>query len=338
MKPKSFVILVAATTVCLAAAVYAVATRTADNAPEAADNAPLIPGLSDRLNQVVALTVKSGTGPTTTISRPAADSDAWADQEKAGYPVAADQLRRILLALAEAKTLEPRTARPDQYAKLAVDDAGALRVLLRTADGQTLPALLVGKTATADSFYARRTEDARSWLAQGKLAGLAADPMQWLDRSLPALPAERVIAVTVDRPGAVLSITRKDPKDKDFTVTGLAANAKLNQSVIARVAGAAEFLSFEDVARLDPTEKPTADTVTTTFRTADGDVLAIRIDRHDGKPWANFSGESGTSTPKLDLARFGSWRYRLPDYTAKDLTPGPEDLVEKPAAAAPPQP
>ena len=80
-----------------------------------------------------------------------------------------------------------------------------------------------------------------------------------------------------------------------------------------------------------PAEKPTAETVTTTFRTADGEVLTIRIDRREGKAWAAFSGE----TPKPDLTRYGAWRYRLPDYTAKDLTPGPEDLVEKAAAPQP---
>ncbi len=341
MKPQSFVILSVATAVVLGAAIVAVVNRTANTSAPVAEGAPLVPGLAEQLNQVVALTV-SHDGLVATLARPAADSDVWTVTEKAGYAATLDQVRTTLLALSEAKALEPRTAKPDQYAKIAVDDGGATHVTLRTADGRTLPELLVGKTAgsgNAGSFYARRVGEAQSWLAEGRVQDLSADPQHWLERTLPAVSADRLIAVTVSRPGgAVLSISRKDLAEKLFTATGLPAGKAPDQAAINRLAASAEFLSFDDVAHLDQAETPAAASVTTTFHTADGETLTIVIDHRDGKSWARFARAGDTAMAKTEASRYASWRYRLPDYATKELAPDATDLVEKaaPSESQPP--
>jgi hypothetical protein len=361
MKPITFAVFAAVTAAVAGAALYTVANRSAETLPEVAGGAPLVPGLTDQINQVVALTV-SGAGASVTITRPTPDSDHWSVDEKAGYPAALDQVRQTILAVAGTRTLEPRTIKPEQYSKLQVDDAGAIRVALRTADGRTLPVLLVGKSAASSSpdhpvlhFYARLAGEAQSWLAVGQLPSLSTDPMQWVERSLPGLPEARVRAVTVSRPGvAPLTISRKDAGQKDFTVEGLPADARPNQVRLNQLATVADFLSFDDVAKRDPAILPDADTVVTTLHAFDGEVLTIRIDRRNGKSWASFTAETeavptaapnapapaGQPDPAQEVRntqeRTAAWSYRLPDYSAKELTPGVDDLTEKPPAASEP--
>ena len=357
MNQKSLIVLGGVTAAAVVAAVIAVAARNAATAPESAAAGPLVPGLADRINQVTALTVAAG-DKTVTISRPNPDSPQWTVAEKAGYPAALEQVRRTVLALAEARTVEPRTAKPEQYAKLGVDDAGATRLTLRTADGKELPGLLIGKAAQSGDLYARRAGEPQSWLTDSRLAPPAADPMQWLDRPLPFVARDKVKSVSIARPGApLLTVGRKTADQKDFTVTGLPKDAKPKQSAVNQQASAAEFLSFEDVTKLDPAAKPDPAAVVATVRAFDGEVLAIRISQRDGKPWATFAaslepGKTGDveKTVKDIQTRYAGWSYRLPDYLAKDLTHSADDLTEKaeaapaappaaaPAAAAPPVP
>ncbi len=365
MKPVPFAILATVTAAVVGAAVYAVVVRTAETAPEVTGGTPLIAGLGDQINQVVELTV-SGRGGSVTIARLGPDSDRWTVTEKANYPAALQQVRRTLLALKDARTLEPRTLKPEQYGKLDVDDAGATRVALRTADGQTLPVLLVGKTVASvtpehpvHQFYARRAGEAQSWLAEGELPQLATDPMPWVDRTLPTLVGDRVMAVTVSRSGAPsLTVVRTEPGQHDFTVEGLPEGAKPKQAKVNELATAADFLSFEDVAKRDPAGQSAAESAVTTLRAFDGEVLTVHINWRDGKPWADVSAEldpvqaakggarpaagaAGAPNPAQEVKdvqeRTAAWSYRLPDYLAKALAPRADDLTEKanPPANAP---
>ena len=339
MNPKRFAVFAGLTLAALTAALLAVHDRDAAPAAEAGVGQPLIPGLSARLNQVTVL-VLSGAGQSVTLARPDPESDRWSIVEKSGHPADAAEVRRAILGLAGAKTVEPRTANPEQYPKLAVDEAGATLITLRGADGAELPSLALGKSVAAaspdhpGSFYARRLAEPQSWLAEGRLPPLAADPMQWLPRELPGMPRARVASVTVARPGAgELAIARNSPETADFIATGLPRATKPRQGKINELAGAAEFLTLEDVAAADPAATPT---VTTTLRSFEGEVLSIRISRRDDQSWASFSAtlEGANRSPEAARrvaelqARYQGWSYRLPESAARELAPTPDELTE----------
>ena len=339
MNPKSFAVFAGLTLAALTAALLAVHSRDAAPAAETGAGQPLIPGLSARLNQVTVL-VLSGAGQSVTLARPDPESDRWSIVEKSGHPADAALVRRAILGLAGAKTVEPRTANPEQYPKLALDEAGATLVTLRGADGAELPGLALGKTTSAagpdrpGSFYARRLADAQSWLAEGRLPPLATDPMQGLPRELPGMPRARVASVTIARAGGDdLAIVRKSPEITDFSATGLPRSGKPRQGKINDLAGAAEFLTLEDVAAADPAATPT---VTTTLRSFEGEALSIRMSRHDGQSWASFTAtlEGANRSPEAERrvaelqARYQGWSYRLPESAARELAPTADELTE----------
>jgi hypothetical protein len=79
----------------------------------------LIPGLKERINEIDAIAV-TGSGDTESVSI-ARDSDGWRIKEKDGYPADVGKLREVLLALADARKLEQKTANPELYAQLGVE-------------------------------------------------------------------------------------------------------------------------------------------------------------------------------------------------------------------------
>ncbi len=340
MKLKTFIAFAGITLTAAAAAMFAVSGRNVAPPADPGAGQPLIPGLAQRINQVTVLVVGTASQ-TATFVRPDPETDRWTLVEKSGYAADTDLVRRVIVSLALSRTVESRTSKPEQYARLALSDDTATTVTLRCADGQDLPGLFIGKTVTAataereGTFYVRRSGDAMAWMAEGRLPPLTTDPMQWLPRDLPSLPRARVASVTVSRPnGDDIAISRKDPALSDFTVSGLPRNAKLKQAKINELAGASEFLAFEDVAPLEPNAPPPA--VVTTLRSFEGEVLTIRISRRDGRSWVNFaaSSEGKATSPEAEQrikdaqAKYDGWSYRLSDAAVKDLAPSSDDLME----------
>lgn len=339
MNRKNFLALGGLTAAVVVAAGIAVSARSDRTAGPTEGTGPLLPGLAGRINDVTTLTLAAG-GKTVTISRPDATSSAWTVTEKSGYPAALDQVRSTIVGLSAAMAVEPRTADPARYERLGIGEAGAIHLTVRTIDGKELPTLLIGKAAQGGGVYARRAGEAQSWLTDSHIGVPATDPMQWLNRELPTIPPDKVLSVTVVRPGAPpLTRSRNDAGQKDFTVSGLPAGAKPKQSAVNEASGVLTYLSFEDVAKDDPPAKPDPAPKVTTIRSADGLILTVRLALHDDNWWATFSatvepGKSGEveQTAAAIRARHEGWRYRVTDFTVHTLAPTADDLIEKPEA------
>ena len=345
MKPRPFLLLAGLALGTTLAAVVAVNVRDAAPPADAGVGEPLIPGLAGHLNQVTVMTLVGG-GHSVTLARSDPQSGQWAVVEKAGYPADPDQVRRAIVALAEARTLEPRTADPAQYPRLALGP-DATAITLRGADGAALPVLILGKTVTEaspdhpGSFYARRAGEGQSWLAEGRLPTLSTDALSWLPRTLPSMLRGRVASVTVSRPGSPdLVIRHPDANAAGFAVAAPPHPGTPRPAGVDALAGAAEFLTFEDVAAADP--KAAAPDTTTAFRSTDGETLTIRISHRDGQAWATLAvAADATASPEArqrteEAGRhLAGWRYRLPDTAAGDIAPTADSLFDtgKPAEA-----
>lgn len=368
MERKPFALLAGATVVSVVLAAGAVLVHQRGTAPPPEAAAPLIPGLSPQINTVIGLTVKGANGALVTIHRTSPTAADWGVDEKSGYPVNPDLLKRTILALADGRTEEPRTAKPELYGRIGVEDvtapgAQSLRLAVRTADGKEWPALLVGKPGGGDAgagtemgqnsnlLYVRREGEAQSWLANARLTGLSADPMRWIIRELPSLAREKVKSVTIMPPGIVrMEAYRDDPKQTEFKVSGLPAGAKPKTGTINELAGLLEFLSFEDVAHITPEDaRPEAFSVS--VQSFDGLILTLQVFSRDNVPWLTITTAldaevAGKLAPEVkaelesQVKRWqelhAAWRYRLAEFSARELTRRPDDFVIKETEAAPP--
>ncbi len=117
MRKTTFVLLVAVTAAAVAGVVYQV-VRPGDGAVAARGGETFLPELQRRANDAreVVLTRSSGTA---TLKQ---QGDRWIFVEKGDYPANGEQVRRVLVELAELRLVEAKTRKADLYPRLQVED------------------------------------------------------------------------------------------------------------------------------------------------------------------------------------------------------------------------
>ncbi|MFI4889391.1 MAG: DUF4340 domain-containing protein [Steroidobacterales bacterium] len=218
----------------------------------------LLPLLGKQLNDVTGVTIRKGAAqPTVSLHR---IKDRWTVTQRGDYPADTPKLRRLLLALANARVIEQKTSDPANYHTLGVDDpaapeASGTEVVIETATGSQ--ALLVGK-ASGDGNFVRLRSEARSLLVAPGIF-LEWEPRDWIDARLLGIKAAEIRQIEV-KPA-------KGPA------------AKLPESAF----GALAQLSAEDVAPAGDVDFSKASVATVT-RT-DGSVVGLSGAQAGDKRW-----------------------------------------------------
>lgn len=358
MRPRNAGFLLVAAAVVAALATFAVMRRESATSRSEAPQV-LLPQLAARVNEVTAMEIN---GPKGAFRVTRDNEDRWIMPEKSGYPGNADKIRKAILGLSELTTVESRTDNPAQYERLGVADPGSgssgIGVRLLDGSGRDIAALIVGKTKTAESdqrpgeIYVRRPGEAGSWLAKGRL-GVVPEAVEWLERELFRLKRDRVAEVVVTHgDGERVRVSRAEPAAEDFTLAGIPkGKAATSAYDVNAIAGALEFVTFEDVRRARDLDIG-AGAANARFKTFDGLVVTVRTALRDSKFWARFEFAAEPATAPagaaglLDAdavkkqaaewqARVADWVYQIGDYQAKDLTRRMKDLLrdeEKPPA------
>lgn len=308
---------------------------------------PFLPGFRDELNDIRKIVITGpGNKAIATLERGA---DRWTVSGRGNYPADVGRIRKNLLALAEARIVEEKTANPGYYDRLGVQDLSspsASGLQLTITGGKQPIDLIIGLTppGASDLTYVRRAGEPGSWLVAAQF-DLGKSGGEWLDRSLTDIPAERIESVTIDHPGVeTLRITRAPGPEKptadartgpdgivEFRVADVPAGRALSYPGIANgVAGALADLQLEDVQTRealgsDPGKPVVARFVTTNglqveasaWRLADGTRLTFN---------ASGEGEAAKEAAALN-ARLGGWVYTLPSYRTEQLTRRLQELL-----------
>ena len=335
MSPKSFAVLLAATAASVALATSAIVARDVPVTATASPG-PVTAGLVDRLNEVKTVKITSG-GQTFTV---AAKDKGWGLAERAGYPVAADKVRALALAVANLQLVEPRTSLPDRMKRLELEDPAAQgakskRIELLGADGKPLADLVVGKTQYGlygggrGGVYVRRNGEERAWLASGEIE-LPHEAMDLLAREVIDVPEADIAKVTLDADGpAPLVLSRADAAAKTFEVSVPPPEGRaVDPEKVDRVAGALAGLTMEDV-------KPAAEVAMdanarhSRFETFDGVAVDAKVvttgTGDDAAHWAVFKAAPEATGDKAAKAaeragaingRVDGWAYKLSTYMA----------------------
>lgn len=329
---------------------------------------PLMPELKYRLNDVASVTIEGAEG-AFTLKR--GGTDRWVMPERGNYPVDFGKLQRLLVALGDMVAIEPKTARPDRYHFLDVEDVApgtrGLRLTVKDRSNLVLADLIVGRpddvlgASKVPRFFVRPVGEAGSWEVEADLRP-ARTPADWLDRELLVLAPDRFAAVTVTKGDETARISRTRP-DGSFTLDGLdTATMTAKMGRIGALAVATTYLTFEDVRKVKdgPAGQPLA---TVRFETFDGLVLTLGLVTIDGQGWTTIEAAYEAPTAPVEAgpgpdgqpvlkdaesvraevgainARTKGWLYRLDGTRVIDLTPTPGDLADvKPAPAPVPEP
>lgn len=302
------------------------------NAPETEiQSTPVFANLSERVNDISKIEIKSKTDRTVLVKR---DAD-WEVENRAHFPALFEKVKGAVVALAELRVIERKTGKKELYAKLGVEDpaaAGAASklVTLSGKDGQALASLIVGQASTGKraGTYVRPPDQPQALLVKGSL-DVPANPMDWLAKDIAHIPSERIREVQIQRPGqATVRIYKKDPKDADYTLDKLPKGKKIkSQLTLNSLAASLEYLRFDDVAPRAELKLP-ADTTVATLRTFDGLVATVKSAVVKDKTWVavDFSFDA-------EAAKKASAAKKEAKDAPKDGKPGAKDQPAAPPVA-----
>ncbi len=298
MSRQRFVALLVAAVLAISGALY---LSTQRDLPRDARGAALLPGLAGQLNTVTSLSVRRGSAtPTVTVH---SQDGRWTVAERADYPADVSKLRKLLLALSDAKVVEEKTSNPASFPVIGVEDpalpaASGAEISITAKDGKH--AVIVGKPFGEGNF-ARRGGENTSYSVEPGIS-FEAEPRYWIDSRLLDIPAANIQSVALKPAvGAAYSVHRvaaaaataaaagTSPPPvataaDGFTLDGVPPGRKAaDAAVLAPSPTALSGLTADDVAPAASIDfsKATIATVTLT----DGNVLTISGAASGDKHW-----------------------------------------------------
>lgn len=276
----------------------------------------------------------------------------WVLPGRGDYPASFEQVRKTINAVASLQTIEPRTARVDwlRYLDLNSPSTGGKGVLITLSDekGNVLASLIAGKTQdNGDSsglsdIFVRKPDSTQSWLARGVLQP-AADPADWMDRTVMDVDRSRIEEVDVEpASGPSYSVRRDKPSDPDFHLMAVPKGRELlNVQALDGVAVAIVGFTFDDIRPVRDFDFSNASRVVT--RTFDGLTVTAQIIAQGADDWVRISAEGalGKAEPQKEAraidARADGWAYKLPAYKGQQFMTTLDSLLKPLAGKAAPK-
>lgn len=349
--------------------VIAVVVVLRSNRQSATDDAtieqPLLADLKQNINDVNRLQIVAGGNQQ--VADLKRTDQAWVVANRADYPADMGKIRETLITLANAQLMEKKTAKPEYYDRLGVQDisqeqAAGVQLSMQGLDDPV--ELIVGNPAAGrNGFFVRRVGETQSWLASGNLS-LPPDTVQWLDRSLLDIPAEQIQAVTIRHPDGETLTAEKQARDQaNFTVSNLPEGRELTSENAANtLADALTGLQLEDVSTGEE-NNPTAadDVVEIDYRTFDGTIIHAQAFQADDKSYAHFTVDfdealaqrfvnepENTSVDETTLTerrqeaqqldeKLKPWVYEIASFHYDAMTQRMADLLKEEVTPDPPQ-
>ncbi len=193
MSRQRFIALIVAAALAISGALYLSSQR---NLRRDTHGAALVPSLAGELNTVTALSVRrGGAAPTATIHE---QSGRWTVAERGDYPADVSKLRKLLLALSDAKIVEEKTSNPANFPIIGVEDpslpgASGAEISITARDGKH--AVIIGKPVGEGNF-ARRSGENSSYSVEPGIS-FEAEPRYWIDSHLIDIAAANIQSIEV---------------------------------------------------------------------------------------------------------------------------------------------
>jgi hypothetical protein len=310
------------------AAVWAVQREVADwRTP--AHGKLIFPELAKRVNDAGKLIVRHAGKQLTIIRR----DPGWVLAESDNYPVQGKTVQRALVALSELRWLEPKTKKPDRYAKLQLqnpDAKGAVSRRIEAFDrsGNKFADVLVGKenlhlqAISEGGTYIRKPDDNQAWLASGQLV-VGGEPKDWLINKIVNVPRARMARAVLRHPnGDVITIEKTRSAAEPFAVAGIPAGKALISDLYPKDIGRAlENFEIHDARKAEKVPFTKDKTVVATFETLDGLVIRLRVTPVNDTHWARLdTAETKSSDTRVQQAakriadRTNGWAFRIPEF------------------------
>ncbi len=336
MKPRTFAALAAVTAVMLVIAIttYVSHSRVAE---VRVSGAALVPGLAAEAARIAKITITQGPK-TLTLAR---NKDGWSLEDRGGYPAKAEPVRALLLQLANAELVEPKTRSTERYPVLEVEDpqaADAKSHLVRLLDdrGQAIAEVIVGKRR-GEAFgsgqggtYVRKPGDAQSWLANAEI-NAPSEVRDWVQPSIIDIPAAKIASVAILIPGEEpLKIVRDASDSSKHALAAMPDGKKLKDNyAIGGIVRAAGSIELDDVRRA--ATAPAADDNVAELQADGGLKVTLRLRKEGADYWLSVQAEGAEGEAKKTaediMHRTQGWEFKVPAAKVTALLKRRADLL-----------
>jgi hypothetical protein len=191
MSRQRFIVLLVVALAAITAALY---LSTQRNVVREVHGLPLLPALASELDSVTSLSVlKGSTTPSVTVHK---QGEQWTVAERANYPADVAKLRKLLLALSDAKIREEKTSDPANYPIIGVEDPtkpGATGAQIELLAKDAKLDVIVGKPIDQGNFV-RRAGEKISYIVEPGIS-FEAEPRFWIDTRLLNFSADKIQSI-----------------------------------------------------------------------------------------------------------------------------------------------
>lgn len=339
MRKTTFVLLIAAAAAATAGVAYQV-VRPGEAVVSARSGEVFLPELQRRANDVRELVLTRSSG-TATLKQ---QGDRWIFVEKGDYPANGEQVRRVLVELADLRLVEAKTRKAELYPRLQVEDVtekDSRSTLMTVKDGQgaVIADVVIGRRRIdrlgggRDSLYVRRKGSEQAWLAAGNV-DITGEFQRFLVRPLIDIKPERIAEVaTIQGDGTRLVIGRAKAEDAMAVVDLPAGKAVKEKDKVEKAASALAGIDLDDVRKRGEADIPD-NAVKAEIRTFDGLVVKVATHETNYRAWARFTvettPEAGDAVKKEAAAlkaRLEPYDFELLGYKTAPFTTKLADLV-----------
>jgi hypothetical protein len=265
MSRQRFIVLIVAAALAISGALYLSSRR---DLPRDTQGSALLPSLAGELNTVTALSVRRGNpAPTVTVH---AHDGRWTVAERGDYPADVSKVRKLLLALSDAKIVEQKTSNPANFAVIGVEDPSApgatgAEISVTARDGKH--AVIIGKRVGAGNFARRGGENSSCSVEPG--ISFETEPRFWIDTRLLDVAAAGIQSIEVKpAAGSAYTVHRVVP------ASGGAAGSASSAAPVSANSGAAGPPAPKDADNSKGAENFTLDGVPPGRKAADAAALA----------------------------------------------------------------
>jgi hypothetical protein len=289
MSRQRFIALVVAAVLAISAALYLSSRR---NLPPDTHGTALLPMLGGELNTVTALSIRRGSAtPSVTVHE---QGGRWTVVERGDYPADVSKVRKLLLALHDAKIVEQKTSNPANFIIIGVEDpsspgATGAEISVTARDGKH--AVIIGKPVGEGNFVRRGGENSSYSVEPG--ISFESEPRFWIDSRLLDVAAAGIRSIEVKpaagpaytvRRAAAGSANAGTAGADNFTLDGVPPGRKAaDPASLAPSPSAYSGLTADDVAPAGDVDFSKATVLTVTL--SDGNVITMTGAAVGDKHW-----------------------------------------------------